>query len=156
MHVQTVPCSIFLASNMSFLSKCHSAETLARGLELARSNSMSLEIDPEPDQMKKQLADLKDPVSSCPMVVYKTWFMVSGSFSVSFLDNPMVDNTSRACFTQELEKQLLASQPQPQRREPSSDDDVEVISIKEVGAWVGYIIYSNTLLLGWLWSYQNG
>lgn len=45
---------------MSFLSKTHSADTLARGLDLARSASMSMEKDPNPEQMMEELRRLEE------------------------------------------------------------------------------------------------
>ena len=45
---------------MSFLSKQHSAETLARGLDIARGASMSFASDPEPDAMQKELERLEE------------------------------------------------------------------------------------------------
>ena len=46
--------------NMSFLSSQHSAETLARGLELARGCSFSLASDPNPEMLQQELERLQE------------------------------------------------------------------------------------------------
>lgn len=51
----------FNSGTMSFLSKQHSAETLARGLELARSASMSLDKDTDPQLMLEEFRRLEEP-----------------------------------------------------------------------------------------------
>ena len=51
--------------NMSFVSNQHSAETLARGLEIARSDSMSFGKDPNPEDLMQELERLQEPFKNC-------------------------------------------------------------------------------------------
>lgn len=53
---------------MSFLSHQHSAETLARGLDIARGASMSFASDPDPDELRKELERLQE-------MFLKFWFI---------------------------------------------------------------------------------
>lgn len=50
---------------MSFLSKQHSAETLARGLDIARGASMSFASDPDPAELQTELERLQEMFSKC-------------------------------------------------------------------------------------------
>ena len=47
----------WLRAAMSFLSGCHSTETLGRGLDLVRSNSLACICDPELQRMEQELQD---------------------------------------------------------------------------------------------------